>query len=72
MGIKEGEGNVIFPWGNAKIYLKDYFDKEKEYINPYEENPKDLRTISINPDGTIFGKSIYKENIINILDSYNF
>lgn len=70
MGISEGSGNVIFPEGNALKYLKEYFDCEKEYINPYEENPEDIRSVSIEPDGTLFGKSIYEKDIIDILESY--
>lgn len=70
MGITEGNGNIIFPEGNALKYLKEYFDCEKEYINPYEENPEDIGSVSIEPDGTLFGKSIYEKDIIDILESY--
>ena len=70
MGINEGSGNVIFPEGNALKYLKEYFDQEKEYTNPYEENPEDVRSVSIEPDGTLFGKSSCEEDIIDILESY--
>ena len=69
-GIKEGTGNIVFPGGNARIYLKEYFDENKEYINPYEENPEDLRSVSIEPDGTAFGESIFEMDIIDILESY--
>ena len=33
MGIKEGEGNIVFPWGRAKENLKEFFFNDKEYIN---------------------------------------
>ena len=70
-GIKEAQGNIIFPAGKALVFLKEYFDDTKEYVNPYEENPEDIRSVSIEPDGTVFGESIYKKDIINILDNYN-
>lgn len=68
--IKEGDGNIIFPSGNAVKYLSQYFDKNKEYVNPYEEDPEDIRTISVEPDSTVFGRSVCKENIIKILKEY--
>lgn len=70
MGINEGNGNVIFPEGNARKYLTEYFDENKEYINPYEDNPEDLRSVSIEPDGKLLGESIYETDIIDILESY--
>ena len=35
LNIEIGEGNIIFPYGNARKYLCEYFDLSKEYINPY-------------------------------------
>ena len=70
MGIVESNGNIVFPEGNALKYLKEYFtDQIPE--NPYTENPLDLKSISIEPDGSILGKNIYKESIIEILKEYN-
>ena len=46
LNIPVGEGNVIFPQGNAVKYLGEYFDTSTEYTNPYEEDPKDIRTLS--------------------------
>ncbi len=70
LGISEGEGNVIFPEGNALKYLGEYFDEGTKASNPYEENPQDLRVISIEPCGTLLGKSLYKESVLNIVDQY--
>lgn len=70
MGVTSAKGNVIFPAGNAKKYLAEYFDPEKEYINPYEQDPHDVKSISIGPDGGIFGGNIYRTDIIKILDGY--
>ena len=70
LGVSESDGNVIFPEGNALKYLSEYFNSEKEYVNPYEENPMDIRSISIEADNTAFGKSTIKYSIIEILESY--
>ena len=70
LGIPESFGNIVFPEGNAKIFLKEYFDEDNLPVNPYVENPKDIKSISIEPDGTIFGGNVYKENILEILDGY--
>lgn len=70
MGIEENEGNVIFPAGNALKYLGEYFDSEKEYINPYRENPADIRAICLSANGDILGDNIYEKNISEILSGY--
>lgn len=69
LGIAEGEGNVIFPEGNAVKYLSEYF-KDKEFVNPYIEDPSNLQSISVEPDGSMLGRSLYKESIFEILDEY--
>lgn len=69
-GISVSSGNVIFPSGNAKKYLSEYFDDSIEYVNPYEDNPKDIQSISFNPNGDVLNGNIYKEHIMNILNSY--
>ena len=44
-GIRVSDGNVIFPEGNAKKYLSEYFaDSIPE--NPYTEDPCDVKCIS--------------------------
>lgn len=68
LDIEQNEGNVIFPEGNAKKYLKDYF--KSEIINPYIENPLDLQTLSVSPDGSLLGGSIYKNSILEIMEDY--
>ena len=70
MGIETGEGNVIFPAGNALKYFGEYFDPKKEYTNPYREDPTDIRAICIGPDGDVLGENIYNKNILDILSSY--
>lgn len=70
MDIPVREGNVIFPKGNAAKYFTEYFDKDKEYLNPYEENPKDIRTISFPPNADVLGGNVYRDSISNILENY--
>ena len=70
MDIKVSSGNIIFPSGNAKKYLSEYFDVNKEYINPYEDNPRDIHTISFNPNGDVLNGNINRDNIMDIIDAY--
>lgn len=70
LGIEEGCGNVVFASGNAIKYLSDYFDKDKEYNDPYIENPYDVKAVSIEPNGDIFSGNIYREDVAGILERY--
>lgn len=70
MGIETGEGNVIFPSGNALKYLNEYFDLSKEFKNPYDEDPTDIRSICFSANGDILGDNIYNNDINKILLSY--
>ena len=68
-GIHENQGNVIFPEGNAKKYLAEYF-REETVENPYWEDPRDVKCISFDPDGSVFGKNLYRTDIMDILRNY--
>ena len=70
IGFGLGTGNIIWPEGNARIYLKDYFDLSKETVNPYEDDPGDVKSVSIEPDGKVLQGNIYQDNIIDILENY--
>lgn len=70
MGIETADGNIIFPGGNALVYLKDYFEDGKEPENPYREDPADIRALCINPDGSVLGGNIYKQNVLDIVSEY--
>ena len=61
---------MIFPSGNALIYLKEYFEEGKQYINPYEDDPADIRAISFEPDGVVLNGNCYEKDILQILDEY--
>lgn len=69
-GFEEASGNVIFPSGNALKYLGDYFDPNKEYVSPYEENPENIHAISISPNGDVLNDNIYRTDILEIFEKY--
>ena len=69
MALPFGEGNIIFPEGNAKKYLAQYFtDIQPE--NPYAEDARDVRCVSFEPDGTVLGGNVYERDIMEILWGY--
>lgn len=67
--ISVNEGNIIFPEGNAKKYLSDYF-RDEIPTNPYEEDPRDVRCLSFDPNGDVLKSNIYRMDIREIVDSY--
>ena len=69
LGIIESDGNVIFPEGNAKIYLADYFGAELP-PNPYVDDPSDIRCISFEPNGNVLGDNVYRRDIMEIIRNY--
>ena len=70
MDIFAGEGNIIFPEGNALLYLAEYFTDDIPE-NPYVEDPSDVRCISFSSNGDVLGKNVYKCDIMQIIESYN-
>lgn len=70
MGISESSGNVIFPSGNALKYLSEYFNSDEEYINPYQENPNDIKAICFSANGDILGGNINNSSILDIIEEY--
>ena len=68
-GIPVGKGNVIFPEGNALVYLSEYFTDELPE-NPYVEDPCDVRCISFSANGDVLGKNLYRDGILKILRGY--
>ncbi len=70
LGIAENQGNVIFPEGNAKKYLAEYF-REETVSNPYREDPSDVRCVSFAPDGGVFDGNLYQTDIMEILRKYH-
>ena len=69
MGIPVGSGNVIFPEGNARKYLAEYFTDEIPE-NPYAEDPADMRCLSFSPNGDVLDGNVYERDILEILRDY--
>lgn len=70
-GFLVSSGNVIWPEGNAKKYLSEYFDDTIEYVNPYEDDPRDVRSICFDPNGDVLNGNIYENDILEIIDAYS-
>lgn len=69
MDIPVGEGNVIFPEGNALKYFAEYFTDTRP-VNPYKEDPRDVRCISFSPNGDVLGGNAYREDVMEIIENY--
>ena len=69
MDIPEGAGNIVFPEGNAKKYLAEYFVGEI-VANPYVEDPCDVRCVSFSPNGDVLGGNVYRKDIMEIIRNY--
>ena len=68
--ISLNQGDVIFPSGNALKYLREYFDDKAAVSNPYEEDPRNIRAISFEPDGGVLNGNIYQTDILEIIKNY--
>ncbi len=69
MELPVGEGNVIFPEGNALRNLSEYFTDELPE-NPYVEDPRDVRCVSFSPNGDVLGGNVYRNDIMEIIKDY--
>ena len=67
--IPENEGNVIFPEGNARKYLAEYFTATLPE-NPYAEDPRDVRCLSFSPSGDVLDGNVYKQDVMEIIRNY--
>lgn len=70
LNIPLGSGNVIFPSGNALVYLKEYFDENADTSTPYDEDPRDIRAIGFSPNGEVLDGNVYQKGILEILNDY--
>ncbi len=69
MEIPVGEGNIVFPEGNALNFLAAYFTDEQPE-NPYVENPRDVRCVSFSPNGDVLGSNAYRCDVMEIIKNY--
>ena len=69
MEISVGEGNVIFPEGNALKHLAEYFTDELPE-NPYVEDPCNVKCVSFEPNGDVLGGNAYERDIMEIIKDY--
>ena len=67
--IPVGEGNIIFPEGNAPKYLAEYF-KDELPENPYVEDPADVRCLSFSPGGEVLNGNVYQQDIMEMIRNY--
>ena len=67
--IPVGEGNVVFPEGNALKYLSEYFTHSLPE-NPYKEDPRDVRCVSFSPNGGVLNGNVYQRDIMEIINNY--
>lgn len=70
LNIPIGLGNVIFPSGNALKYLGEYFSDDVTYSCPYDEDPRDIKTIGFSPNGDVLDGNVYQKGILDILNEY--
>lgn len=69
-GVEEGQGNTVFPEGNALKYFGEYFSEKGIFRNPYVEDPKNIKAVSICANGDLLGGNIIRDNVTAILSSY--
>ena len=69
MELSVGEGNVIFPEGNALKYLAEYFTDELPE-NPYVEDSCDMRCVSFEPNGNVLDGNVHERDIMEIIKDY--
>ncbi len=70
MGVAASDGNTIFPSGNALKYLKGYFDPEEKGESPYEQDPEDVRSLCVSPNGDVLGGNLYQTDLLDIIEAY--
>lgn len=69
MDIAIGEGNVVFPEGNALKYLSEYFTDFCPK-NPYAEDPCDVKCLSFSPSGDVLDGNAYRSDVMDIIKNY--
>ena len=68
--IPEHDGNIVFPEGNARKFLAEYFTGDLP-DNPYVEDPRDVRCISFSPNGDVLCDNVYRRDVLEIIELYD-
>ena len=69
LNVPIGDGNVVFPEGNALKYLAEYFTETRPE-NPYVEDRCDVRCVSFSANGDVLGGNVYRKDIMEIIKDY--
>ena len=69
LNIPVGEGNIVFPQGNAIKYFGEYFTHNSP-INPYDEDPFDVKCVSFSQNGDVLNSNVFFNDIRDILANY--
>ena len=70
LGVPVGEGDMVFAEGNALKYLGEYLSGGAAGPNPYEDDPRDVRSLSFLPNGDVLHGNIYARDILDIMETY--
>ena len=70
LNIPISDGNIIFPEGNAKRFLAEYFVRSAPE-NPYVDDPLDVRCLSFSPGGDVLDGNVNSADIMEIIKNYN-
>lgn len=70
LDVPVGDGNIVFPEGNAKIYLAEYFDRDIPE-NPYVDDPYDLTCLSVSANGDLLDGNLYRASLAEIVANYH-
>ena len=58
---------IIFCYIIYRLYLKEYF-KGIKVDNPYAQDEKEFRCVSVSANGDLLGGNIYNTGILEIID----
>ncbi|MCL2495372.1 MAG: radical SAM protein [Oscillospiraceae bacterium] len=72
-GLPVGDGNVVFPRGNALQYFREYFPEELPLRSPYDQEPGQATCVCVNPNGDVWAMgtigNAYRDDVLEILAS---
>ena len=70
LNVPTSAGNIVFPEGNARKFLVEYFiDVIPE--NPYRDDPCDVKCLSFSPNGDVLGANAHEKDVMEIIKDYD-